>query len=70
MKATVNYFTLRTGRPFEGQSVIVVNGGDVFSGIYESGRFRLHDSEEGFPFDTDHVEYWVKAGELVSEVNK
>ena len=70
MKATIEFFSPRVKLPYEGQAVIVVSGGDVFSGVYEENRFRLLDSDKGFPFNTRNVTLWAKSENLISSIKE
>jgi hypothetical protein len=69
MKTTIDFFNPSAKLPYEGQAVIVISGGDIFSGVYEKNRFRPLDSSEGFPFDTRNVTAWAKSDSIISSIN-
>lgn len=69
MKTTIEFHNPKTKLPHEGQAVIVISGGDIFSGVYEKNRFRLLDSSEGFPFNTRNVTAWATSDSIISSIN-
>lgn len=70
MKVTIEFFRVDEKKPYDGQMLIAVDGGDVFTGYVEDGVFRVSESGMSFPFDKDNVDYWTKADHLTGEIYK
>lgn len=68
MKATIELFKPSIKKPREGQAIIVISGGDVFSGVYEENRFRFLDCKKSFVFNENNVDFWGKKDDLILSI--